>query len=55
MERQVLMKLNWDVTVPTAFRFLERFAKLAKLDDKMSSLALYMTELCLIDVNMNKW
>lgn len=55
MERQILQKLNWDVTVPTAFRFLERFSKLAKLDDKMSALALYMTELCMVDVNMNKW
>lgn len=41
MEREMLMTLQFDVTTPSAYRFLERFRKLAITlnDDKIFYLA----------------
>jgi len=32
MEKKILFSLDFDLSLTTAFRFLERFSKLAKLD-----------------------
>ena len=32
MEKKILFSLDFDLSLTTAYRFLERFAKLAKLD-----------------------
>ena len=32
MEKKILFALDFDLSLTTAFRFLERFSKLAKLD-----------------------
>ena len=29
MERQILVEINWKVTAPSAYRFLERFRRLS--------------------------
>ena len=41
--------------MPTALRYLERYAKLAQLSEKCFHLSLYMLELALVEANMNKW
>ena len=33
MEKKILFTLDFDITLTTSFRFLERFSKLAKLDN----------------------
>ena len=33
MERKMLFSLDFDVSLGSAYRFLERFSKLAKLDN----------------------
>lgn len=49
------MVLNCDLTVPTAYRFLERYAKLADCTERLFSLANYLCQLNLVDVSMNKY
>ena len=51
----MLMQLNCDLTLPTAFTFLERYAKLADRDDRLFSMANYLCQLSLVDVSMNKY
>ena len=55
MEKDILESLKFELTVPTAYRFLERYAKLAKCDKRLFHLANYFCQLCLIEINMNKW
>jgi len=57
MEIQILQKLQFYLTCPTSLRFLERYCKLAvsTFDQKLFFLAKYMLELCLIEVQMNRW
>jgi hypothetical protein len=55
MEKRVLETLDFDITMPTALRFLERYAKLACLNEQCFFLSMYMLELALVEVNMNKW
>lgn len=33
MEKKILFALDFDISLCTSYRFLERFAKLAKIDD----------------------
>jgi len=49
--------LNFDLTFPTSYTFLERFIQLSNLDkDKEAeNLSNYLCELTLIDVKMLKW
>lgn len=49
MESLVLKVLSFDVAVPTANLFVERFLKEMKADVRTISMALYLTELSLID------
>lgn len=55
MELHILQKLKFDITFPTIYRFLERYHTLSDGSDEGSLLASYLSELCLIEVKMNKW
>lgn len=54
-EWQILHDLEYDITFPTIFRFLERYAKLANCNEVTLNLASYLCELTLLEVKMNRW
>lgn len=52
MEYNILSVLSFDLTFPTAFRFLEKMGKSVKADDKIIQFATYLIELALVDMRM---
>lgn len=52
MEYLILCALDFDVTVPSTFRFLERFAKIANSNSTLFNLSCYLSELPLIETSM---
>lgn len=55
MEKKILFALDFDISLGTAYRFLERFSKLGKIDDVTFFLAQYMLELGLLDSKMSQF
>lgn len=55
LEYEVLRTLEFNVTFPSSFRFLQRFAKLLRADQKTLYLAWYLIELPLIEYKMLKY
>jgi G2/mitotic-specific cyclin-B, other len=55
MECSILTTLDFNITTPSTFRFLERFAKLASSDGALFNLASYLAELPLIEYRMLKY
>ena len=55
MEKSQLFALDFDIQLTSSLRFLERFAKIAKLDDVTYNLSMYMLELGLLDSKMNQF
>mmetsp|Transcript_28877 Transcript_28877/g.51463 ORF Transcript_28877/g.51463 Transcript_28877/m.51463 type:complete len:321 (+) Transcript_28877:23-985(+) len=55
MERNILATLNYDITAPSAFRFLERFGNLAGLDEQSQLLSQYLCELSLVEYKMLRY
>lgn len=55
MEYEVLRTLEFNVTTPSPFRFLQRYAKLMEADQKAFNLAWYLIELPLIEYKMLKY
>lgn len=53
MEKSILFALDFDLQLTSSYRFLERFAKIAKLDSVTYHLSQYMLELSLLDSKMN--
>ena len=53
MEINILTYLNFDIQLTTPYRFLERFAKVAKIDDVTFFISQYMLELGLLDSKMH--
>lgn len=51
----MLTVLEFNITTPSSYRFLERFSKVARADDKQSNLAKYLIELPLIEQRMLKY
>lgn len=49
MEMSILTSLQFSITTPSAFRFLERFSKVAQCGDTEFNLARYLIELPLIE------
>lgn len=47
--------LDFNVTTPSAYRFLERFSKIANVDVKLFNFARYLIELPLIEYRMLKY
>lgn len=54
MERLVLDTLQFELTMTSTFRFLERYARLSQISPELFSLAHYAIELSLIEVTMNQ-
>jgi hypothetical protein len=55
MEYDILKKLQFNITTPSAWVFLNRYTKLAKADSVTSALARYLIELPLIEYRMLKY
>lgn len=55
MELKILVELDFDMQLTSAYRFLERFSKLARLDSVTFFLAQYMLELGLLDSKMHQF
>jgi hypothetical protein len=53
MEKSQLFALDFDIQLTSPLRFMERFAKIAKLDSVTFNLAQFMLELGLLDSKMN--
>lgn len=54
-EFEILKHLDFEITFPTIYRFLERYHNLSKGTQEVLMLACYLSELSLIEVKMNKW
>jgi len=54
-EFEILQGLNYEITFPTVYRFIERYHSLSEASPEVFMLACYLSELCLIEVKMNKW
>jgi cyclin B len=52
-EKKILFALDFDISLTTSYRFLERFSKLGKVDNVTFFLAQYMLELGLLDSKMS--
>ena len=55
MEIDMLKTLNYDITFPTQYKFLEFYRKKLNLDDCSFFYCWYCIELCLIEYKMNKY
>ena len=55
MEYNILNVLSFDLTFPTAFRFLEKIGKTTCVDDKIIQFATFLIELALVDIRMLKF
>ena len=51
-EREIFRVLDFNMTAPSIFRFLERFTKLDQSDIVVQNLARYLSELTLLDIKM---
>ncbi len=51
----MLSVLEFNITQPSPYRFLERFSRVAQADDKQCNLAKYLIELPLIEQRMLKY
>lgn len=54
-EYDLLRTLDFNITTPSTYRFLERFMKLSDSDDLIFNFARYLTEMTLIEIKMQKW
>lgn len=52
MEFLILTALSFDLTFPTAFRFLERYMRMLGEESGVMALSQFMMELALVDVRM---
>ena len=55
MEYSMLTTLDFNVTTPSSYRFLERFSKFISADTPLFNLARYLIELPLIEYRMLKY
>ncbi|KAK1400322.1 G2/mitotic-specific cyclin-2-like [Heracleum sosnowskyi] len=55
METLMVNKLQFNLSVPTAYVFMRRFLKAAQSDNKMELLAFYIIELSLVEYEMLKF
>ena len=55
MELRMLEVLNYTLSVPTAYRFYERYARLAQLDQRSTFLGEFLLELSLLDTAIVKY
>ena len=55
MEQCILQALDFNMTTPSSYRFLERFSKIVNGDDLLFNLSRYLIELPLIEYKMLKY
>ena len=55
MEYSILQALDFNITTPSTYRFLERFCKISNADTPLFNLARYLIELPLIEYKMLKY
>ncbi|KAI3865182.1 hypothetical protein MKX03_005822 [Papaver bracteatum] len=55
MERSILGKLGWNLTVPTTYHFLVRFIKASLADQEMENMVFFLAELGLMQYAMLKY
>lgn len=55
MERDILLSLDFNITSPSLYRFIERYIKLSASDDLIMNFSRYIIELTLIETSMYKW
>jgi hypothetical protein len=55
MERDILLSLDFNMTSPSLYRFIERYIKLSGSDDLIMNFSRYIIELTLIETSMYKW
>lgn len=51
----MLRALDFNITVPSLFRFLERYSKLANSDDLIFNFSRFLIEMSLLDIKMYKY
>jgi len=51
----MLQVLEFSITTPTSYRFLERFKKLAQVDDRTFFFAQYLQEIAMLDASLLKY
>jgi cyclin B len=54
-EIEILKKLEYNITVPSSFRFLERLSRVAGCSEQQHALSRYLQELALVDYKMMKY
>jgi len=55
MEQKILFSLDFCIIETSAYRFLERYSKIARADSVVFFLAQYLLELALLDSKMNQY
>ncbi|KAF3330700.1 G2/mitotic-specific cyclin S13-7-like isoform X2 [Carex littledalei] len=55
MEKTILNKLEWYLTVPTTYMFLVRFVKVAKADQELEHMIYFLAELGLMQYDLIKY
>eukprot|EP01018_Ginkgo_biloba_P028897 Gb_01761 [translate_table: standard] len=55
MEKLILNKLRFNLTIPTPYVFMKRFLKAARADKQLEHLSFYLIELCLVEYEALKW
>jgi cyclin B len=55
MEVDMLSTLNFDITIPSQYRFLELYKQILNLSDIMFNYSYYLLDLCLINYKMIKY
>jgi transcription initiation factor TFIIIB Brf1 subunit/transcription initiation factor TFIIB len=54
LEFAILQKLNFSLTYPSIFRFMERYARIAQVNERTQMLAQYLCDSCLLDCTLMK-
>jgi hypothetical protein len=55
MEKKMLTVLDFNIQINSAFRFLERYAKVSKSDSFIMNLSRYLIELSLVNYKMLRY
>lgn len=50
-----MQTLDFNITVPSSYRFLERFVKISSSDDLIFTYSRYLIELTLVEIKMQKY
>ncbi|KAM0950351.1 putative cyclin domain-containing protein [Dioscorea sansibarensis] len=55
VEKEILNKLEWNLTVPTPYVFLVRFLKASQCDEEMENMVFFFAELAMLHYSMIKY